>query len=155
MWVIDLYQVRGGIRTRTKMPYIFRSKTLSLVLSLSHNDPHEDWQTIRNAHYPHLKSLHKKEALLWFDEGNLSTLHDNAWSNTNPIVNEKLATKYGFLVISPLSKKYGEKQLGIIAVHVGADFNKALTAHGAFSHTDLSRVYIKNASDSISELLSK
>ena len=154
LWMVDVYLPRRRVSLKRARPFIERPMTLERQLSVSLIDTRVQPPVVSASEGPHGLCFSSKRPLLWFDEpaGTIST--DNSATSFLPAMNADLAAAYGALSVSPINDQLGKRCLGVLAVHVEPEADKALRALGALRSAE-GRRRLTNACVELNGLLGR
>ena len=155
LWMIDIYLPARRLNISSSWPYISLIKKLSRQLSVSLLDTRHQAPLLDIESGPHGLCFSYEKPLLWFDEQYLSTppasIH-NLWTSIDSDDSIELGRTYGILSISPLVDNIGMNCVGVLAVHVAPERDKASYAHGVLC-SDKGLGYVKNTSEQLNGIL--
>lgn len=154
LWMIDLYLPRWRFRVKKNWPFIARKRELSRQLSISLIDARPQPPTVDAVTGPHGQCFSVPVPLVWFNEEGHKQSIDNAWGSFDQQMNADLGKVYGVLSVSPLVDQLGKNCVGVLAIHVEPDAEKALRARGALRSAE-GRRRINNACVELNGLLSR
>ena len=155
LWMVDLYL---PARTIQMWRWPFRQQVLSRQITASLVDTRPQEPSVDSRVGPHGQCFTSGKRIIWFDENDLRLSGhgrpsvDNLWESLEEAQNAKLAASYGVISVSPLVTQHGRNCVGVLAIHVAPEPDKAIRAHGALSSVEGQR-RITNACVALNGLL--
>ncbi|HMS12471.1 MAG TPA: hypothetical protein PKD80_05175 [Microthrixaceae bacterium] len=154
LWMVDLYLPRWRYSWQGRFPFIGRSRSLERQLSVSLIDARPQPPSVDPFAGPHGSAFAGGQPVLWFDGSMLAANPDNAWTSYATQENKRLAGVYGVLNVVPLVDQLGKNCVGVLAVHVAPEPDRALRALGALT-TPEARRRLTNACVEMNGLIAK
>lgn len=159
LWMVDLYLPVTQASLAWRWPFLVRQQELSRQISVSLVDTRPQEPSLDSQVGPYGTCFTSAKPVIWFDETDLRPSDDvlqpsveNLWRSLNPAENKKLSKVFGVLSVSPLVDQLGKNCVGVLAVHVAPERDKALHAHGALRSLE-GRQRVTNACVDLNRLL--
>jgi len=154
LWMVDIYLPRRSFDVVKAKRFIRSRTTLERQLSVSLVDTRVQPPIVSVSEGPHGQCFSSARPLLWFVDPAGVTSPDNSAGSFTTAANAELAAAYGALSVSPIVDQLGKRCLGVLAVHVEPEADKALRALGALRSAE-GRRRLTNACVELNGLLER
>ena len=161
LWMVDLYLYHAGLRWTNRRPFLIRGSELSRELSVSLLEVSDEPTEVKLDSTVHGLCFRRARPYFWFDGAELGACHGdsgsndrNLWHSQDQQENEKMASRYGLLSVSPIVNQLGRNCLGVLVVHVKPERHKSFEAHSAITSEE-GRRDLHNACVELHGLLSR